>query len=231
MLLQGQFERLSLLPLVRQFLLFLLSVPSIFTVYAFIFSFSYRYSITFPLHPLVISRAIFTLPPFITLLYFHCSNICFPFIYSSFFLPANIWLALLFISLHFISLSPHSSALLFTPHAHTWTTPIGSNFVYPTLPSTPHPNGTIWAQPVFTQSSHPPACLHVPYSSTLMIQTVDPLIHHYTPSKAHGVTYQKTYLHNHCYENVKSNLEIMSLATFRFQLYWYSSSRVFCWPV
>lgn len=124
MLLQGQLERLSqltltetihtagmgldlntILPLVRQFLLFLLSVPSILTVYAFICSFSYRYSITFPLNPLVISRTIFTLPPFIALLSFHCSNICFPFIYSSFFLPVNIWLALLFISLHFISLS------------------------------------------------------------------------------------------------------------------------------
>jgi hypothetical protein len=192
MLLQGQLQRLPRLawreaimvgwslssPHYWHFLAILTfsPIPSIFTIYILIFWFSYLI--------LLYSQFIcLSFPgPRFTLLCCPSTGLIFLFPFHLI-LPTNPQLVLLFWILHFISL--HTSALLSTPqaqrHVHT-----GYHFVPATPPSRTCPN----ISAMLTQLPYAPVFPACALLSTLMTEAVNPLSHHYTPTKLHGVIQQ-----------------------------------------
>jgi hypothetical protein len=147
MLLQGQLERLPSLAYTEaimlgwtishhpfEVILTFSPIPTIFTIYTFIFQFSHLITLHSPFVHLSFPG------PHFTLLYcpstgpiFHFPLLLFPY-----FLSTNPQLVLSFLILYFISL--HSSSLLFTPQAYVYA----------------HTH----TQPCMHTHTHSPACMH-----------------------------------------------------------------------
>jgi len=145
-------------------------------------------NITFPIHPLVISRPTFHL----TLLSFHWSNISlsssltplFP-VYQ--FPTGTFILKSLFHLSPFICSAIHSTSICVSTHKQPFYIPI--LFLQLLLPE--HAPISL----LCSLSCHMHlSSLHVPFLSTLMIEAVDPLSHHYTPTNLHDAAQQTVIL-------------------------------------